>query len=257
MVFYSRKTANVDDMDASNLIHSSHPASQSTSIMSNTQLSWKALGDMRVGIFFKVTPCHSWNDALTFFKVSSKQETVEAYFGTYRNGLITIAEDVQAPEGVRERAKSLLSTTNVELFRRKYEAWRLQSEKDEAKQSLAEGYASLAKGAGSMLKDGESSSSSSPPSLLSSSPSFKKRKRTTTDGGSTSTTITTSTEPDLSSRKERFAAMDQSQFWELRSGRTVEEILYNASLKREANFKMRSYTIDFGCERTRERIEQG
>ncbi|KAF9947869.1 hypothetical protein BGZ65_008481 [Modicella reniformis] len=45
--------------------------------------------------------------------------------------------------------------------------------------------------------------------------------------------------------------MDQSQFWKLKGGRTVEEVLYNASLKREANFKMRSYTIDFGCEMTK------
>lgn len=31
--------------------------------------------------------------------------------------------------------------------------------------------------------------------------------------------------------------MDQDQFWNLQSGRTVEEILYTASLKLEANFK--------------------
>ncbi|KAF8923354.1 hypothetical protein BGZ58_003045 [Dissophora ornata] len=91
-------------------------------------------------------------------------------------------------------------------------------------------------------------SSSSPSS---SAPSFKKRKRSTTNGGWTSTTTKTSDGPDLSSRKERFTAMDQSRFWELRSGRTVEEALYNASLKQKANFKMRSYAIDFGCERTK------
>ncbi|KAI8602238.1 hypothetical protein EDD21DRAFT_372474 [Dissophora ornata] len=108
--------------------------------------------------------------------------------------------------------------------------------------------------------DGESSSpvaarmSLAPPSSSSpssSAPSFKKRKRSTTNGGWTSTTTKTSDGPDLSSRKERFTAMDQSRFWELRSGRTVEEALYNASLKQKANFKMRSYAIDFGCERTK------
>ncbi|KAF9085577.1 hypothetical protein BGX27_003428 [Mortierella sp. AM989] len=49
----------------------------------------------------------------------------------------------------------------------------------------------------------------------------------------------------------RFVAMDSSLFWKFRSGRTVEEILFLSSLKTDANFKMRSYTIDFGCERTK------
>ncbi|KAF9370724.1 hypothetical protein CPB97_002525 [Podila verticillata] len=95
-----------------------------------------------------------------------------------------------------------------------------------------------------------SSSSLPTSSMLLSSP--KKRKRPTMDGGgSMSTSTETSRETDLWSRKERFAIMDQDQFWNLQSGRTVEEILYTASLKLEANFKMRSYTIDFGCERTK------
>ncbi|KAI7823522.1 hypothetical protein BC939DRAFT_158669 [Gamsiella multidivaricata] len=96
-----------------------------------------------------------------------------------------------------------------------------------------------------------SSAPSSSSSSSSSAPSFKKRKRSTTDGDLTSTTTTTSTEPDLSNQKEPIAAMNRSQFWKLRSGRTVEEILHNANLKRKANFKMRSYTIGFGCERTK------
>ncbi|KAG0013439.1 hypothetical protein BGZ82_002142 [Podila clonocystis] len=70
-------------------------------------------------------------------------------------------------------------------------------------------------------------------------------------GGLTSTATETRKEIDLRSRIERFEIMDQHQFWRLRSGRTVEEILYNASLKIEANFKMRSYTIDYDCERTK------
>ncbi|KAF9953643.1 hypothetical protein BGZ65_004541 [Modicella reniformis] len=165
---------------------------------------------------------------------------------------------LQVPKEVRERATSLLSTTNVELFRQKYKEWLVETEKHQAKQSLAEGSASLAKGTGSILKDGESShqaasrmplAPSSSTSTSSSSSNLKKRKRPATEGGLTSTT--TSTEPDLNSRKERFAAMDKSQFWKLKSGRTVEEVLYNASLKREADFKMRSYTIDFACERTK------
>ncbi|KAI1298996.1 hypothetical protein EDD11_006577 [Mortierella claussenii] len=96
-----------------------------------------------------------------------------------------------------------------------------------------------------------STTSFSASSLSSTAISFKKRKRSTTDGGSTSTTTKANREPDLNSRKERFAAMDRSQFWRLSSGRLVEEILYVASLSGEANFKMRSYTIDFGCERTK------
>ncbi|ORZ27669.1 hypothetical protein BCR41DRAFT_392126 [Lobosporangium transversale] len=215
---------------------------------------------MRVGVFFKTTPCSSWNDVLSFLKVSSKQETIEAYFERYRNGLATIAGHAKAPKEVRERAEGLLSTTSVELFRQKHAVWQVEMKKDEAKQSLAEGYASLAKGAGSMLKDDGGTSSqvvnraSSVSSSSLSSLSFKKRKRSITNINSTSMkTITamTSAKPDLSSRKARFAAMDRSQFWKLRSGRAVEEVLYHASMKQEANFKMRSYTIDFGCERTR------
>ncbi|KAF8933613.1 hypothetical protein BGZ47_010785 [Haplosporangium gracile] len=82
-------------------------------------------------------------------------------------------------------------------------------------------------------------------------PSAKKRKRPTVDAGSTLTSTKINIEPSMMSRKERFATMEQSQFWKLRSGRTVEEIVFNASLRQKANFKMRSYTIDFDCERTK------
>ncbi|KAG0233307.1 hypothetical protein BGW42_007505 [Actinomortierella wolfii] len=96
-----------------------------------------------------------------------------------------------------------------------------------------------------------SSSSSLLTSSSTASPILKKRRRLTIDGGSTSTRIEDSEEAHLNSRKERFAAMDPSRFWKLRSGRTVEEVLYLSSLNMDANFKMRSYTIDFGCERTK------
>ncbi|KAG0335219.1 hypothetical protein BG004_000083 [Podila humilis] len=49
----------------------------------------------------------------------------------------------------------------------------------------------------------------------------------------------------------RFASMDSLYFWKLKSGRTVEEVVFRSSLAKDANFKMRSYTIDFDCERTR------
>ncbi|KAF9578614.1 hypothetical protein BGW38_005497, partial [Lunasporangiospora selenospora] len=71
------------------------------------------------------------------------------------------------------------------------------------------------------------------------------------ESSSMSTRSKAQREFDLSSREERFAAMDQSQFWRLKSGRAVEEVLYQASLKQEANFKMQSYMIDFGCGKTK------
>ncbi|KAK3809066.1 MAG: hypothetical protein JOS17DRAFT_537077 [Linnemannia elongata] len=96
-------------------------------------------------------------------------------------------------------------------------------------------------------------SSSSSLSTLSSTAlsSLKKRKRSNMGGGSMSTRIEGGEESLLKRRKECFAAMDPSRSWKLRSGRTVEEILYVSSLNMDANFKMRSYTIDFGCERTK------
>ncbi|RUS23318.1 hypothetical protein BC937DRAFT_88281 [Endogone sp. FLAS-F59071] len=48
-------------------------------------------------------------------------------------------------------------------------------------------------------------------------------------------------------REQRCAGMDQSRFWVLRSGRSVEEILQKACLQEGATIKMRSFTIDFSC----------
>ncbi|KAF9374961.1 hypothetical protein BGX21_003974 [Mortierella sp. AD011] len=97
-------------------------------------------------------------------------------------------------------------------------------------------------------------------SLTSSLSNSKKRKLSITDEDLTSPMTAVSPEIDLSSRKERFAAMDQSQFWRLRSGRSVEEILFNASLKQEANFKdvlylFRSYSSLFTEDEWREMKE--
>ncbi|KAF9290208.1 hypothetical protein BGZ68_007679 [Mortierella alpina] len=101
-------------------------------------------------------------------------------------------------------------------------------------------------------KTSETSSSSSVSTSSSATlSSTNKRKRPILDGGLTSTRTVDHGAAYFSSRKERFAAMDPSRFWKLQSGRTVEEILYSSSLNMNANFKMRSYTIDFGCERTK------
>ncbi|KAF9177515.1 hypothetical protein BGZ50_008685 [Haplosporangium sp. Z 11] len=51
----------------------------------------------------------------------------------------------------------------------------------------------------------------------------------------------------MSSRKERYRAMDTHKFWHLRSGRDVETVLFEASLDGTATFRMRSYTIDYDC----------
>ncbi|KAF9994470.1 hypothetical protein BGZ79_000781 [Entomortierella chlamydospora] len=45
--------------------------------------------------------------------------------------------------------------------------------------------------------------------------------------------------------------MDQNNFWKLSSGRMVESVLFEESLKGRANFKVRSYTIDFDCPLTK------
>ncbi|CAG8582779.1 7813_t:CDS:2 [Acaulospora colombiana] len=48
-------------------------------------------------------------------------------------------------------------------------------------------------------------------------------------------------------REQRYAGMDQSRFWVLRSGRSVEEILQRASLQEGSTIMIRSFTIDFSC----------
>ncbi|KAI8594524.1 hypothetical protein EDD21DRAFT_393480 [Dissophora ornata] len=53
-------------------------------------------------------------------------------------------------------------------------------------------------------------------------------------------------------RTERFKKLDASRFWILKSsGRAVESLLYEASLKEGAPISVRSYTIDVSCETTR------
>ncbi|KAF9370531.1 hypothetical protein CPC16_003653 [Podila verticillata] len=51
---------------------------------------------------------------------------------------------------------------------------------------------------------------------------------------------------------ERFGQMDQTKFWKLASGRTVEQVLFEKSIKGGASFKIRSYTIDFACDITKQ-----
>ncbi|CAG8594225.1 14754_t:CDS:10 [Acaulospora morrowiae] len=50
-----------------------------------------------------------------------------------------------------------------------------------------------------------------------------------------------------SRQEQRYAGMDQSRFWVLRSGRSVEEILQRACLQEDATVMIRSFTIDFSC----------
>ncbi|KAF9155782.1 hypothetical protein BGX20_004373 [Mortierella sp. AD010] len=50
---------------------------------------------------------------------------------------------------------------------------------------------------------------------------------------------------------ERFKQMDQTKFWKLSSGRTVEQILFEKSIQGGASYKIRSYTIDYACDITR------
>ncbi|KAF9292141.1 hypothetical protein BGZ68_010396 [Mortierella alpina] len=57
-------------------------------------------------------------------------------------------------------------------------------------------------------------------------------------------------DPLMKSRIKRFGHMDATKFWKLSSGRTVEEILFEKSLRGGASFKIRSYTIDYRCEIT-------
>ncbi|KAG0074116.1 hypothetical protein BGZ92_003527, partial [Podila epicladia] len=54
-------------------------------------------------------------------------------------------------------------------------------------------------------------------------------------------------DPAMKSRVNRFEQMDQTKFWKLVSGRTVEQILFEKSIKGGASYKIRSYTIDYAC----------
>ncbi|KAF9172437.1 hypothetical protein BGX20_005652 [Mortierella sp. AD010] len=57
--------------------------------------------------------------------------------------------------------------------------------------------------------------------------------------------------PDMSTWTKRYEDMNPSDFWRLSSGRHVETVLFQASITGQATFKMRSYTIDFDCQKTR------
>ncbi|KFH70216.1 hypothetical protein MVEG_03067 [Podila verticillata NRRL 6337] len=59
-------------------------------------------------------------------------------------------------------------------------------------------------------------------------------------------------DPAMKSRIKRFGQMDQTKFWKLASGRTVEQVLFEKSIKGGASFKIRSYTIDFACDITKQ-----
>ncbi|KAF8941268.1 hypothetical protein BGZ58_000553 [Dissophora ornata] len=52
-------------------------------------------------------------------------------------------------------------------------------------------------------------------------------------------------------RTQRFVEMDRGQFWMLKSGKTVEDILFAASLQENATVKIRSFTLDFNCSATK------
>ncbi|KAG0229625.1 hypothetical protein BGW41_002926 [Actinomortierella wolfii] len=73
-------------------------------------------------------------------------------------------------------------------------------------------------------------------SKLLSETTSNKRKRSGSGEGSMSKTNKATKVADLSSRKQRFAAMGSSHFWILQSGRAVEQVLFEASLEQEANF---------------------
>ncbi|KAI8361211.1 hypothetical protein B0O80DRAFT_152877 [Mortierella sp. GBAus27b] len=49
----------------------------------------------------------------------------------------------------------------------------------------------------------------------------------------------------------RFEGLDRSFFWKLRSGRAVEDVLFAASLDKDATVAIRSCTVDFDCEATK------
>ncbi|KAG0301241.1 hypothetical protein BGZ98_008527 [Dissophora globulifera] len=57
-------------------------------------------------------------------------------------------------------------------------------------------------------------------------------------------------------REERYAKMEPTRFWYLRSGRAVEEILQGACLREGATVKMLSFTIDFSCSATKKLFTQ-
>ncbi|KAF9181572.1 hypothetical protein BGZ51_005365 [Haplosporangium sp. Z 767] len=92
---------------------------------------------------------------ISFLRVAKQQKTVEDYYEVYTQGLKSITHEVQTPAEIKDRARVILSITNLEVFHAKYNMWRVEIEKDDAKDSIAKGYASLAKGAGTILQVGD------------------------------------------------------------------------------------------------------
>ncbi|KAF9287618.1 hypothetical protein BGZ68_001539 [Mortierella alpina] len=113
---------------------------------------WKAPGSMRVSVFFKITPCCKWNDVMAYLKVAKVEESVEKYYQTYVHGLRVISESDGSPEEVKSKVRDILERTSMKLFSNTHRAWVIDTEKKEACDSLAVGYARLAKRAGSILQ---------------------------------------------------------------------------------------------------------
>ncbi|KAF9184619.1 hypothetical protein BGZ50_003573 [Haplosporangium sp. Z 11] len=57
-------------------------------------------------------------------------------------------------------------------------------------------------------------------------------------------------------RVMRYRQMERSKMWQLSSGTYVEDVLFSAGIDRRANTKIRSYTIDIGCQTTQELFSQ-
>ncbi|KAG0002540.1 hypothetical protein BGZ80_005956 [Entomortierella chlamydospora] len=57
-------------------------------------------------------------------------------------------------------------------------------------------------------------------------------------------------DPAMASRINRYRSLNPDGFWVLSSNRAVETVLFEESLKGNATYKIRSYTIDFNCELT-------
>ncbi|KAG0213883.1 hypothetical protein BGX28_003307 [Mortierella sp. GBA30] len=84
-------------------------------------------------------------------------------------------------------------------------------------------------------------------------PVKNRRKRGSKQSSATSTVNSIEAKQRRTDRRTaRHAELDHSKFWKLSSsGRCVEEVLFDAAVNGCANVKMRSYTIDYDCERTR------
>ncbi|KAF9187376.1 hypothetical protein BGZ51_001343 [Haplosporangium sp. Z 767] len=88
---------------------------------------------------------------------------------------------------------------------------------------------------------------------VASRPVKNRRKRASQQSSATSAVESAEAKQRRTERRtRRHGDLDRSKFWELASsGRCVEDVLFDAAVSGHANVKVRSYTIDFGCERTR------